>query len=164
MYKRREPRRVEASLLLSFGSAHSYSSRACYPLFFLIKLSCNTDLFVASNFCCGETEPRKLHNPPTYMVPFLGSNLAEITSAWSPRGRGQAQQKPNSAKAPVVEAEHKKTQHSGSDNKPTMLETETAKTDSAESSHDSVSDSRRPQVHVGDPRCYGWKDIWLTKA
>ena len=65
-----------------------------------IKLSCNTGLSITSNFCCGETEPRKL--PPKYMVPFLGFNLVEITSA---QGRGQAQQKPNSAKTPVVEAE-----------------------------------------------------------
>ena len=105
----------------SFGSAHPHSLRAYYPLFFLKKLSCNTDLSVASNFCCGETEQRKSHTPPTYMVPFLGFNLAGTTLAWPPRGQGQAQQKPNSAEAPVVEAEHKKTQHGGSDNKPTML-------------------------------------------
>ena len=39
------------------------------------------------------------------MVPWLGSNLAETTSALPLRGRGQAQQKPNSANAPTVEAE-----------------------------------------------------------
>ena len=67
-----------------------------------IKPSCNTGLSVTSNFCCGEAEPRKLQTPPTYIVPFLKFNLAGITSA---QGGGQAQQKPNSAKAPVVEAE-----------------------------------------------------------
>ena len=41
------------------------------------------------------------------MVPFLRFNLAEATSARPLQGRGQTQQKPNSAKAPVVEAEHK---------------------------------------------------------
>ena len=41
------------------------------------------------------------------MVPWLRFNLAETTSAWPPRGGGQAQQKPNSVKAPVVEAECK---------------------------------------------------------
>ena len=39
-----------------------------------------------------------------------------------------------------------------------MLETERAKTNSAESSCGSVSDSRRPLVKVADPRSYGWSD------
>ena len=39
------------------------------------------------------------------MVSFLGFNLAETTLAQPPQGRGQAQQKPNSEKAPTVEAE-----------------------------------------------------------
>ena len=42
----------------------------------------------------------------------------------------------------------KKTQHRGSDKKPSMLETRTAKTNAAESSHGSVSDSRRPLVKL----------------
>ena len=40
------------------------------------------------------------------MVPFLGFNLAETTSAQPLCGGGQAQQKPNSVKTPTVEAEH----------------------------------------------------------
>ena len=40
----------------------------------------------------------------------------------------------------------KKTQHRGSDKKPSVPETGTAKPNSAESSHGSVSDSRRPPV------------------
>ena len=40
----------------------------------------------------------------------------------------------------------KETQHNESDEKPSELETGTAKTNSAESSHSSVSDSRRPVV------------------
>ena len=41
------------------------------------------------------------------MVPFLGFNLAETTSAWPSQEGSQAQQEPNLAKAPVVEAECK---------------------------------------------------------
>ena len=66
----------------------------CLP----IKLSYNTGLSVASNFCCGKTELRELQTPPTSTVPFLGFNLVETTSAQPQRGRGQTQQKPNSAK------------------------------------------------------------------
>jgi len=96
------------------------------------------------------------------MVPFLKFNPAETTSAWALQGRGQVQQKPNSLKVPIVEAHAKKTQRSGSDKKPTVLETGTAKRNSAESSRG--SDSRRPSVRVGSPHSYGWKDIWLTKS
>ena len=49
----------------------------------------------------------------TYMVPFLGFNLAEITLAQPLQGRGQTQQKPNYAKAPVVEAEHEENPAQG---------------------------------------------------
>ena len=38
---------------------------------------------------------------------FLRFILAETAVAWPPWGRGQAHQKPNSVKAPVVEAECK---------------------------------------------------------
>ena len=41
------------------------------------------------------------------MVPFLGFNLAETTSAWPSQEGSQAQQEPNLAKAPVVDAECK---------------------------------------------------------
>ena len=54
MYKRRKPGRIEASLHLLGGPVLTP------PLFFLIKLSCNTDLSAALNFCCGKIEPRKL--------------------------------------------------------------------------------------------------------
>ena len=39
-------------------------------------------------------------------MPWLRFNLAETTSAQPPQGGGQAQQEPNSAKAPTVGAEH----------------------------------------------------------
>ena len=55
-------------------------------------------------------------------------------------------------------------QCSGSDKKPSMLETGTAKTNSAESSCGSISDSRRPPIKVGSPHPYGRKDILLTKS
>ena len=79
--------------------------RGCILLCLPIKLSCNNGPSIASNFCCDETEPRKLHTPLSSMVPFLRFNLAETTLAWPPWGKGQAQQKCNSAKAPLVEAE-----------------------------------------------------------
>ena len=40
------------------------------------------------------------------MVPWLVFNLAETTMARPLQGGSQAQQKPNWAKAPTVEAEH----------------------------------------------------------
>ena len=40
------------------------------------------------------------------MVLFLEFNLAETTSAWLLLDRGQAQQKPNSMQAPMVETEY----------------------------------------------------------
>ena len=42
-----------------------------------------------------------------HMVPFLEFNPAETTSAWALQGRGQVQQKPNSVKVPMVEAQRK---------------------------------------------------------
>ena len=45
----------------------------------------------------------------------------------------------------------KETQYSGSDKKPSILENGTTKTNSAKSSHSSVSDSRRPPAQLGGP-------------
>ena len=64
MYKKRKPRRIEASLLLSFGLTHPLALRVYYPVF-LNKTELNRDSSLTSYFCCGETEPRKLHTPPT---------------------------------------------------------------------------------------------------
>ena len=69
MYKRgrlEELRPLFSSL--DFWVHLSYSSRVYYPLFFLIKLRCNTDSSFVSNFCCGETELRKLQTPPTLHI------------------------------------------------------------------------------------------------
>ena len=97
------------------------------------------------------------------MVPFLGFNLAETTLARPPRGGAQAQQKPNSVKAPVVEAELKKTQHSGSDKKPSVLETGTAKTNLAKLTWLSLRFQKTCSWgRKSSP--YSWKDIWLTKS
>ena len=71
---------------------------------------------------------------------------------------------PNQQKLQWWKLNMKKTQHRGSDKKPGVLETRTAKTNSAESSHGSVSDSRRSPVKAGGPHSCGWKDIWLTKS
>ena len=54
-----------ASLLFtSFGLAHP-SFEDVFSFACQVKLSCNTDLSVDSNFCCGETELKKLQTPPT---------------------------------------------------------------------------------------------------
>ena len=98
------------------------------------------------------------------MVPFLRFNVAETTRARPPRGRGKPQQKPSSAKLPWWKLNAKKTQCSGSDRKPSVLETGTAKTILVESLCGSGSDTRRRPAKVGGPLSYHWKDIWLTKS
>ena len=65
------------------------------------------------------------------MVPFLGFNLAETTSAWPPWDRGQAQQKPNSGKAPAVEAEHEENPAKWKQQEAQHTGIRTAKTNSA---------------------------------
>ena len=47
------------------------------------------------------------------MVPWLGFNLAETTLVWPPQRGSQAQQEPNSTKAPAVEAEHEENPMQG---------------------------------------------------
>ena len=94
----------------------------------------------------------------TYLVLWPGCNMVETPSAWPQRGRDQAQQRPTWQKLMLWELKTKETQHSGSQKKPTVLETGIAKTNSAGSSHGSISDSRRPPVKVGGPHPYGWKD------
>ena len=127
-------------LFLSFGSAQPHTPQGCTFLSprkynWAVTRSCDTGPSDDSNFCCSETESRKLQTSRTYMMLWLGYNLTDTTLAWPLQGEGKTQQKPNSAKAPAVEAELKKTQHSGSDKKSSVLETGTTKTNSAESSH-----------------------------
>ena len=47
------------------------------------------------------------------MVPWLRYNVAETTLVWPLQGGGQAQQEPNSVKAPAVEAEHEENPAQG---------------------------------------------------
>ena len=66
--KRRTKTEPGTSLLFtSFGSAHPHTSRM-YFLYLPIKLSYNTGPSVTSNFCCGKTEPWKLHIPQTTLL------------------------------------------------------------------------------------------------
>ena len=93
-----------------------------------IKLSYNTGPSVASNFCCSETEPGKLQTPPTSMVPFLRFNLAEITLALPLKVEAKHSRSPTHRKLPRWKLNMKKIQCNGSDKKPSLLETRTAKT------------------------------------
>ena len=79
-------------------------------------------------------------------------------------GEAKPNRSPTVQKFPWWKMNTKKTQPSGSDRKPSVLETETAKTNLTESSCGSVSDTRRHPVKVGCPLFYDWKDIWLTKS
>ena len=98
----------------SFGSAHPHSLRAYYPLFFLKKLSCNTDLSIASNFCCGETELRKNYTLPQHIwchvldltwlkQPWLGPRKAEAKHSRSPTQQKLPRWKLNTVKPSTVE-------------------------------------------------------------
>ena len=57
----------------------------------------------------------------------------------------------------------KETQSSRIQEKPSMLETRTAKRNSGESSCNTVSDFRRPPGKVESPRSCGWKDKMTNK-
>ena len=89
------------------------------------------------------------------MAPFLGFNLAETISARPPQGRSQAQQKPSSMKAPMVEAEREENPVQGKWQEAHHAGNRDNENNLAESSGGSVSDSRRPPVKVGGPRSYG---------
>ena len=69
MCKRRKPRSLSSLCLLG-------QPVLTPPVFFLIKLSCNTDLSVDFNFCCGETEPRKLQ---IHTISFFKSRKGHVT-------------------------------------------------------------------------------------
>ena len=94
---------------------------------------------------------------------FLEFNLAKTTSVQPARGRDQAQQKPNSVKAPIVEAECKEN--------PVQWKWQEAQHARNRDSKNKLSRKltrlnlrfQKTSVKVGDPHSYGWKDIWLTK-
>ena len=56
--------------------------------------------------------------PLTPMVPFLGFNLAETISAWSHKEEAKHSRSPLSEKLPRWKVNAKKTQSRGSDKKP----------------------------------------------
>ena len=62
MSKRKKSRRIEASPL---GLAHPHALRVYYPLFSLIKLSCNGAVTLPFKIFTAVTELRKLHTPVT---------------------------------------------------------------------------------------------------
>ena len=138
--------------------------QGCISFACQIKLSCKQPLTLVCHFkfLLQWDRTEVLHTPPTYLVPFLRFNLAEITLARHLRVGDQEQQKPNSAKLTHWKLNTKKTQCNGWDKKPSVLETGTAKTNSGKA-HVAVSDSRT-LVKVGGPHPYGWKVIWLTKS
>ena len=132
-----------------------------------IKLSCH--LAVTLVCCFKSLLPWDRTKEITHSTSISGAatqfNLAETTSArpqWG--GETEHNRSPTWRKLTWWKLNAKKIQCSGSEKKPSILETGTAKTDSAESSRSSVSYSRRPSVKVGGPHAYGWKDIWLTKS
>ena len=98
------------------------------------------------------------------MVPFLGFNLAKTTSLNPHKEEAKHNRSPTWRKLLWWKLNMMKTQHRESDKKPSILETGTAKTNSAKSPCDSISDSRKPLARVGSPHPYGWKDIWLIKS
>ena len=76
----------------------------------------------------------------------------------------QAKQEPNSAKAPTVEAEREENPAQGKRQEAQCAGNRNSEKLTQQKAHVAVSDSRRPPVKVGGPRCYGWRDICLTKS
>ena len=114
----------------------------CIFLCLPIKLSYNTGPSATSNFCCGKTEPRELHAPPTYMVPWLRFNLAETISAQPPRVK-----MPSTAEAQLSESFHggswtRRKPSAGEVTKIPLCWKPGQQKQTAESSPGSVSDSR----------------------
>ena len=77
---------------------------------------------VAPNLCCDETKNRGTYTHVTFMVPWLGFNLAETTSTWKRPSTIGAQL----SEAPMLEVEGEETQRGG---RPIVLETGTTKTE-----------------------------------
>ena len=96
------------------------------------------------------------------MLPFLRFNLAETTSAQPWEVGARHNRSPTWQRLLQWKPDVKKTQYREVTRGPSCWKLGQGKTNSAESSLDSVSDSRRPPVKVKGPRPSGWKDIWLT--
>ena len=105
------------------------------------------------------------HTHLTSMVLWLVFYLAERTSMWPPTGW-----RPTTAGAQLSKSSHSRsrTRRNLSSRKltrgPSCWKLGQRKMNSAESSHSSVSDSRRPLVRGGGPRSYGCRDRCLTKS
>ena len=151
MNKRRKPRRLRPFL----WGWRALPPRGCTFLCLLSKtLSCNKAVTLVHHFKSllwqDRTEeitlPQHIWGHDSDVTwpkqPWLGPCEAEAKDSRSPTWWKLMWWKLNA----------KETQYSGSDKKSIMLETKTAKTNSAESSHSSVSGSRRPRgLGVG---CY----------
>ena len=88
-------------------------------------------------------------------MPGLGFNLAETTSSRRPSAAGtQLSEAPTGRSRTRRKPRAREVTRS-----PLCWKLGQRKTNSAESSRGSASDSRRPLVKVGDPRSYGWRDM-----
>ena len=63
---------------LSLSGQPTLTPLICIFLCLPIKLSYNTGSSVSSNFCCGETEPRRLHIPLTKTSTILRKGMLAI--------------------------------------------------------------------------------------
>ena len=110
----------------SFGSTCPQSSRMYYPLFFLVKLSCDTDVSIPSIFAAVR------QNQGNYtLTQYTWCCFSDLT--WLK----QAQLRPCEAEGKhsrsltrqklLQRKQKKKIQQRGSDKKPSVLETGTAK-------------------------------------
>ena len=137
---------------------HILMSQGCTMLCLPNKtLSCNTSLPIQI-FTAERTE--EINTIPTYLGLWLECNVADTASAGPQQGGSQAEVTPTWQKLTLWKLNTKETQSSRSQEKPSMLETKTAKMNSC----NSVSDFRRPPVKVRSPHPCGWKDIWLKKC
>ena len=88
---------------------------------------CNTGRSVTSNFCCNETESRKLQTPPYLWC--CDSNLTRLKQPQlgPHKGRSSTAEAQLSESSPRWKWNKKKTHRRGRDMKPSVLETGTAK-------------------------------------
>ena len=126
---------------------------------------------VTSNLCCDETqqssdetERRSIHSPNIYGAVtriYPGwKNLRVASPRWRPRAAGAQLSKSSRSRSRTRRNLSSRELTRG----PLCWKLGQRKTNSAESSRSSVSDSRRPLVKVGGPRSYGCRDICLMKS
>ena len=133
----------------------------CFPL-----LANKTELYDRSVRSCKFLLQRDRTEEITHSPNIYGA-VTWIEAGWNNLGLAPTRQRPSTA-----EAQLSKSSRGGSwtwrqpsagevTRSPVLVQ---RRTNSAESSRGSVSDSRRPPVKVECPYSYGWKDIWLTKS